>query len=163
MRKLYFIVLITLYYTVSAVTNKELEACSNMGDNKKSYECYSKIYKKHNSNKNIENINNINLASDCQLKAKKVLHLKFSYSPNNLQSFILMEICRRAEKDRANEYDVAIFFMLAQMNLLYGNSPVVISFIRKHSKNIKKIIPYAESKKEDIVDMLSKIKSKHGM
>ena len=96
-------------------------------------------------------------------KVKSVLNNNFNYPVTGFQKPTLSAICSNAKHDGVNEYDAAIMFMMVQMNMLEGNSPDVISFIKNHTNNIKSVQSLAVSPDNDVTQMLSEIHAKHSV
>lgn len=96
-------------------------------------------------------------------KVKSVLNDNFNYPVTGFQKPTLSAICNNAKHNGVNEYDAAIMFMMVQMNMLEGNSTDVISFIKKHTNNIKSVQSLAASPESDVSQMLSEIHTKHGI
>lgn len=96
-------------------------------------------------------------------KVKSVLNDNFNYPVTGLQKPTLSAICNNAKNDGVNEYDAAIMFMMVQMNMLEGNSPDVISFIKIHTRNIKTVQSLAVSSENDVSRMLNEIYAKHSI
>jgi len=96
-------------------------------------------------------------------KVKKVLEKHFNYRPNFVQKPMLSAIASQAKSQGANEYDAAIMFMMTQMGALIDGDPRIEPFIRKHLRNIDKIIHLAASPSPDIRRMMDEILKQHGL
>ena len=96
-------------------------------------------------------------------KVKNVLRQEFNYQPGGMQNNVLKQIKNTAKMYDANEYDVAIMFMLVQMNSLYGSDKRTQDFINLHVGNIRRVLYKAKNSPADIEAQIADVQSNHGI
>lgn len=98
-------------------------------------------------------------------KVLRILKDEFACTPIKAQIPVLADIVREAWRTRANEYEAAIFFMLAQLNVLIpdaANSRIV-EFVQHHSLKALQLTRAKTPSTQAVADLLNGIRARHGL
>ncbi len=98
-------------------------------------------------------------------KALRILKEEFACTPIKAQIPVFSEIVREARRTHANEYEAAIFFMLAQLNVLIPDAAnrKVVEFVERHSKKAAQLTRRFTASSAAVLDLLNGIRARHGL
>ena len=98
-------------------------------------------------------------------KALQILKAEFDCVPIRAQIGGFSEIFREARRTRANEYEAAIFFMLAQLNALIPDAAnaKIVDFVARHSEKAAQLTRIATPSTQAVVELLNTIRARHGL
>ena len=94
-----------------------------------------------------------------------ILRVEFACVPVKAQIAVLKDIVHEARRTRANAYEAAIFFMLAQLNALQpddANARIAL-YIERHSQKAATLTRTHTPSDKAVVDVLNGIRARHGL
>lgn len=140
-----------------AMQNKDI------GFNPKNDDIFSKSFTESSEFQNRKNVNDLNSNSINSAKAdvEKIIRRDFGYALDILFVKTFEKIVSDGLKRGKNEYDIAIKYMLVQINTMHPTKDQrTIDFVDLHTKNIMNIINRS-SERSAIIEKTNEIRKKY--